>query len=202
MANRPGSLIKSGMILKIAKLKIKNFYLMSLLDVILIIIIASFGLFGLWFGLIHTLGSLLGTILGVFLATRYYETAANWLMNITGWQPNFSKVIIFIIVFFLINRLVGLAFWLMNKILGFLTKLPFISGINRFLGMLFGALEGAIGLGMIFYFIGKYPLAEYFMQYLGESFLIPHLVSLAAVLLPFVPEALKAIESSIEYFIK
>ncbi len=175
---------------------------MSLLDVIFIIIIASFGLFGLWFGLIHTLGSLLGTVFGVFLATRYYEAASNWLMDITGWQANFSKVLIFIIVFFLINRLVGLAFWIIDKMLGFITRLPFISGINRFLGMLFGALEGVIGLGMVFYFIGKFPLAEYFMEYLGESFLIPHLVSFASILLPFVPEALKTIESSIEYFIK
>ena len=175
---------------------------MSLFDLVLIIIIASFGLFGLWFGLIHTLGSLVGTILGVFLATRYYEIAANWLMDITGWQANFSKVLIFIIVFFLINRLVGLAFWVIDKLLGFITRLPFISGINRFLGMLFGILEGAIGLGMIFYFIGKFPLSEWFMGKLGESFLMPHFVNMAKILLPFVPEALKTVQSSIEYFIK
>ena len=175
---------------------------MSWLDIVLIIIIASFGLFGLWFGLIHTLGSLVGTILGVFLATRYYEIVANWLMNITGWQANFSKVLIFIIVFFLINRLVGLAFWMIDKLLGFITRLPFISGINRFLGMLFGILEGAIGLGMIFYFIGKFPLSQWFMSKLGESFLMPHLVKMAKILLPFVPEALKTVQSSIEYFIK
>ncbi len=175
---------------------------MSLFDLILIIIITSFGLFGLWFGLIHTLGSLVGTILGVFLATRYYEYAANWLINITGWQANFSKVLIFIIVFFLINRLVGLAFWIIDKLLGFITRLPFLNGINRFLGLLFGVLEGAIGLGMIFYFIGKFPLSEWFMEKLGESFLMPHLVNMAKILLPFVPEALKAVQSSVDYFIK
>ncbi|HRY37025.1 MAG TPA: CvpA family protein [Candidatus Magasanikbacteria bacterium] len=175
---------------------------MSLFDITLIIIIGSFGLFGLWFGLVHTLGSLIGMILGVFLATRYYETMANWLMNITGWQANFSKVLIFIIAFFLINRLVGLIFWIIDKLLGFITRLPFINGINRFLGLLFGLLEGAIGLGMVFYFIGKFPLSEWFMGKLGESFLMPSLVNMANILTPFIPEALKAVQSSIDYFIK
>lgn len=175
---------------------------MSLFDLVLIIIIASFGLFGLWFGLIHTLGSLLGTVLGVFLATRYYEIAANWLMNITGWQANFSKVLIFVIVFFLINRLVGLAFWIIDKLLGFVTRLPFISGINRFLGLIFGLFEGAVGLGMIFYFIAKFPLSEWFMGKLGESIILPQLVGMANIFSPFIPEALKAIQNSIDYFIK
>jgi uncharacterized membrane protein required for colicin V production len=72
---------------------------MSLFDIILLCIIAGFGLFGLWFGLISTLGSIAGTLLGVYLASRWYVPVAEWLINTTGWSPNFSKVVIFIIVF-------------------------------------------------------------------------------------------------------
>ena len=88
---------------------------MPYFDIVLVVIIVLFGLFGLWFGLIHTLGSLAGMVVGVFLASRYYEVGANWLMSLTGWGDNFSKVLIFIIAFFVINRLVGLVFWIVIK---------------------------------------------------------------------------------------
>ena len=110
---------------------------MPLIDIILLIIIAGFGMFGLWFGLIHTLGSLIGTIAGIYLATRFYEPMAGWLTNITGWGGNVPKVIMFIVAFIVINRLVGFAFWIVDKVLSLVTRLPFIAGINRFLGLIF-----------------------------------------------------------------
>ncbi|OGH93618.1 MAG: hypothetical protein A2538_04155 [Candidatus Magasanikbacteria bacterium RIFOXYD2_FULL_41_14] len=171
---------------------------MPYFDIVLVVIIVLFGLFGLWFGLIHTLGSLAGMVVGVFLASRYYEVGANWLMSLTGWGDNFSKVLIFIIAFFVINRLVGLAFWIVDKILSLITHLPFVSGINRFLGLVFGLLEGAVGLGMILYFISRFPLSEMFMNALGESRLAPTLVHLANILLPLVPEGLRILQSTIE----
>lgn len=169
----------------------------SYFDLALLIIIAGFGLFGLWFGLVHTLGSLVGTVAGAYLAAIYYEPVANWLMNTTGWGENFSKVLIFIIVFFLINRLVGLVFWIVDKILSFFTRLPFISSIDRVFGMAFGVLEGAIVLGLIFYFIGKFPVGVNFMSWIVESKIVPHLIKIASVLLPLLPMALKTIQTTL-----
>ena len=171
---------------------------MSFFDISLLIIIGIFGLAGLWFGLIHTLGSLAGTVLGVFLATRYYETASNWLIGVTGWGANFSKVLIFIIVFFIINRLVGLAFWVVDKILSVFTKLPFIKGINRFLGLIFGLLEGAIVIGVVFYFIARFPLGDKFMAALGASQIAPPTVKMASILWPLIPDALRVLQSTLE----
>lgn len=170
---------------------------MSFFDISLIVIIGLFGLAGLWFGLIHTIGSLAGTVLGVFLATRYYEPVANWLVNVTGWGEHFSKVLIFIIAFFIINRLVGLAFWVVDKILSVFTKLPFISGINRFLGLIFGVLEGAIVVGMVFFFIARFPLGDKFMAALAASQIAPATVKLASILWPLIPDALKMLQSTI-----
>lgn len=65
---------------------------MSLFDIILIVIVAGFGLFGLWFGLVHTLGSLIGTVFGVYLASRYYGPVAEWLIRATGWGKCFPRV--------------------------------------------------------------------------------------------------------------
>jgi len=172
---------------------------MPLIDIILLIIIASFGMFGLWFGLIHTLGSLIGTIAGIYLATRFYEPMAGWLANITGWGGNVPKVVMFIIAFIVINRLVGFVFWIIDKVLSLITRLPFIAGINRFMGFIFGLLEGIITLGMIIYFIERFPLSAGIMQKLTESSIAPRLSGVIVILLPLLPEALKMLKSTVDY---
>ncbi|KKQ28081.1 MAG: Colicin V production protein [Candidatus Magasanikbacteria bacterium GW2011_GWC2_37_14] len=172
---------------------------MSLFDIILLIIIGGFTMFGFWFGLIHTLGSLLGTVFGAYLAARFYEPMAGWLMNITGWGGNISKVLMFIIAFIIINRLVGFAFWIVEKITNVITYLPFIQGINRLLGMILGLAEGLITLGLIFYFIERFPLSDTFMQWMANSVVVPYTLSIAAVLIPLLPEALKMLKSTVDY---
>jgi len=170
---------------------------LSYFDLALVLIIGGFGLFGLWFGIVHTIGSLVGTVAGVYLAGIFYEPVANWLINTTGWGANFSKVLIFIIVFFIINRLVGLGFWIIDKILSFFTHLPFIRSLDRLLGMVFGLLEGVLGLGIIFFFINKFPLGETFMGWFAGSKIVPSLVKVASILWPLLPDALKMIQGFI-----
>lgn len=172
---------------------------MSLFDITLIVIIAGFALFGLWFGLVHTFGSLVGTILGAYLASRYYEQLAQWLMGITGWGENASKVIMFIIAFILINRLVGVAFWLVDRILSIVTRLPGINGLNHLLGLGLGALEGAITVGLILYFIERFPLSDKIMAAMAGSVVSPYLISLASVLVPLLPEGLRLLRSTVDY---
>lgn len=172
---------------------------MGLFDIILLIIIGGFAMFGFWFGLIHTLGSLLGTVFGAYLAARFYEPMAGWLMGITGWGGNAAKVVMFIIAFLIINRLVGFAFWIFDKTIGVITRLPFINSLNRFSGLILGAFEGAVTLGLIIYFIERFPLSDKFMSWLAESIVAPYLSGIAAVLLPLLPEALKILKSTVDY---
>jgi len=174
---------------------------MSLFDLILLIIISGFALFGLWFGLIHTLGSLIGTVFGVYLASRYYEPVANWIINFSDWGQNYVKVIVFIVTFMLITRLVGFIFWIMEKVLTIFTRLPFIHGLDKMLGALFGILEGAIVVGVCLFFISRFPISLSFMEGLGKSQLAPPLVKLASILMPLFPEALRMLRSTVESLI-
>lgn len=171
---------------------------MSFFDIILLIIIGGFALFGLWFGLVHTLGSLIGTVLGVYLAARFYAPVAAWLMHITGWNGNFSKVLVFILAFIIINRLVGLAFYFIDKLLSIVTRLPFIHSIDRLLGFAFGILEGAIVLGVSFYFINKFPLSPNFMNHVAASKVVPLCVAISSILWPFIPQAIKLLKDSLK----
>lgn len=171
---------------------------MSFFDLVLVIIIGGFGLFGLWFGLVHTLGSLLGTIAGVYLASRFYEPVANWIVQYTGWGANISKTITFIIAFILITRLVGFIFWLIEKAFSIVTKLPFIKSIDKISGLIFGLLEGAFVVGMALFFFTRFPLGPKFMEGLAQSHVAPPLVKMASILWPLLPDALRAIKSVVE----
>jgi uncharacterized membrane protein required for colicin V production len=172
---------------------------MQFIDIILLIIISGFALFGVWFGFIHTLGSLLGTVIGAILASRYYEVMAEWLFDITGWEGNVPGIIMFIVAFILINRLVGIIFWLVERGLKILNMLPFFKMFNRFFGLIFGTIEGAITIGVIIYFIERFPLSDRIMEYLAGSVVAPYTTDVAAIIIPLLPDAIKVLHTTVDY---
>ncbi len=172
---------------------------MEFIDIILLIIIGGFALFGLWFGFVHTLGSLIGTILGIYLASRFYQPFADWIVQTTGWGANLSRIIMFAIAFIIINRLVGFGFWLLDRFFSLVTHLPFIRSIDRLFGFVLGAFEGIITIGFVIFFIERYPLSPAFMEKLSVSIVAPFTVGVAAILWPLLPEALKILKSTVDY---
>ena len=174
---------------------------MSIFDISLLIIIGGFALFGLWFGLIRTLGSLVGTVVGVFVASRFYESLANWIINLTGWSQNYVKVIVFVAAFLIITRLVGFVFWLIEKVFSIFTKLPFLHGLDKILGMVLGALEGVVVVGVSLFFIARFPISAAFMSGLADSQVAPPLVKIASILIPLFPEALSMLRSTVDNLI-
>jgi membrane protein required for colicin V production len=174
---------------------------MSIFDIVLLVIISGFALFGLWFGLVHTIGSLIGTAFGVYLASRYYEPVANWIIGFSGWNQNYIKVIVFIVSFTLITRLVGFVFWIMEKFLTIFTRMPFVHGLDKLLGAIFGVLEGAVVVGVSLYFIARFPISLSFMDGLAHSQVAPPLVKIASILVPLFPETLRMLRSTVESLI-
>lgn len=172
---------------------------MEIMDIVLLAIIGVFGLAGFFFGFIHALGSLFGTIVGVYLATRYYNLLADWLIKITGWEGNIVRVIMFIIAFLIITRLVGIMFFFMEKIFGILNFVPFVKTFNRLLGLFLGFAEGIISVGFVIFFIERFPLSERFMANLIDSVVAMYASQIASILWPLLPEAFKLLQSSVDY---
>lgn len=123
---------------------------------------------------------------------------AEWLIGITGWEENITSVFMFVVAFFLINRAVGLFFWVIDKALSVITRLPFIKSINRLGGLVLGIFEGLLTIGLIFYFIERFPFSERIMAYVSESVVVPFSVDVATVLLPLLPEGLRLLQSSVD----
>lgn len=172
---------------------------MELVDIILIIIIAGFAIAGFRFGLIHTIGSLLGTIFSVYIASRYYEPMADWIIRITGWGENFSRFLMFALAFVILGRLVGILFWFLEKFFHLITWLPFVKSLNRILGLIFGAFEGVLIIGIIVYFLERFPFSQRLLEILVQSEIAPWAGGVASILWPLFPEALRLLRSSVDY---
>ncbi|MBU4422069.1 CvpA family protein [Candidatus Parcubacteria bacterium] len=162
---------------------------MAFIDLIFLVVLGGFALFGLWFGLIHTLGSLLGTLLGVFLASRWYDNVALWAQEKFSGSLGIWNFIAFIVLFILINRLVGFLFHIFERAFDLITALPFLKSINRLAGALMGLLEGAVVLGAIVFMAKHVPFG--FEDIIAKSQLKDYFTGVFNVLLPLVPEALK-----------
>jgi membrane protein required for colicin V production len=170
---------------------------MILFDLILLLILGGFVLYGLWFGLINTLGVLVGTIAGAFLAARWYDPVSSWAGFLFGGHTNLAKVVCFLILFIIINRLVGLVFWLIDKIFSFFKIIPFLSTINRLLGAVFGFLEGVLVLGLTLFVAERYPLGDWFINSLADSKVAHYLIAVGKILMPLLPEVLRQLKSLI-----
>lgn len=169
---------------------------MTIFDLILLIILSGFTLFGFWFGLVHTLGALAGVLVGATVASRYYVFVADFVHNITGGSENAVKVLSFIVLFILINRLVGFVFYLLDEAFGIVKIIPFLSGINRLLGAVIGFIEGALIIGMSLYFASIHPFSLWLSEMILEkSEVAKYFLGVAAILLPLIPDAVKELQA-------
>lgn len=171
---------------------------MVIFDVVLLIILAGFVFYGLFFGLIRTLGSLVGIVAGAWLASRYYLAVFDWAENLFFGYGNLGKVVCFILLFVIINRLIGFGFSLLNKAFNIIAIIPFLKTINRLAGAILGFIEGGLVLGLILYVAAKYSfIGSLFGDWLSGSQVAPFLLKFVNVLLPLLPEVLKKLQSLI-----
>ncbi|NQU83308.1 MAG: CvpA family protein [Parcubacteria group bacterium] len=171
---------------------------MPIFDIILLVILGGFTLFGFWFGLIHTFGALFGIIIGASVASRFFDVVADFIHPFTGGNTNALKVIAFIVLFLLINRLVGFVFYLLEKSFHFLEILPFLSGFNRIGGAVLGFVEGGLIIGLFLYFASIHPFSMWLSEMiLDKSQYAEYFLNAAGVLMPLLPEALKELKAKL-----
>lgn len=169
---------------------------MGFIDIVLIVIVGAFVLFGLFFGLVHTLGSLLGTIVGIIFASRLVDPAFETFGFLFG-GGTVSRIIIFILIFFIITRLVGIVFWFVGKIFNVLTWIPFAQSLDRLLGGLFGFVEGVIVVGVALFYAMQVLPDDTLRTMLETSVVADFLVATMSVLQVFFPEAARqSVESA------
>jgi len=161
---------------------------MSTFDIILILIIAGFVFHGLFFGLIRTLGSIVGIIVGIWLANIFYLPLYELIKNLFLGHDTLGRAVVFVILFVIINRLIGFGFAILDGTYNILSIVPFLKTINRLSGALFGLIEGGLLLGVGLYALKQYPFLYSFLEkYIAKSQVAPYLINYAAMIIPFLP---------------
>lgn len=166
---------------------------LTILDLILLLILFLFIAFGFALGLVQTIGALIGVVLGAWLAGQWYQPVGDWLTPILLGHATAAYIIAFILVFTIINRLVGLAFWFINKIFNLISIIPFTKSLNRLLGALLGLLEGTLALGIILYFSSQITISEWWLEVINGSQVAGWLMAMAGILVPLLPEIIEKV---------
>ena len=171
---------------------------MEILDIVLLVLLAFFTFSGLRKGLIRSLGHIVGLIIGAYVASHFYLQVFEWGRVWAGDHEALGKAIAFVILFVVATSLTNFIFYLIEKLFNLLAFIPGSKYINNLLGGALGLLEGALFLGLILYVVSRYAfIAGSFGEKLTDSVVAPWLIKVANLILPVLPDALKALQSLI-----
>ncbi|MBI2483481.1 CvpA family protein [Candidatus Uhrbacteria bacterium] len=168
---------------------------MSLLDIALLTILGGFVLYGFLLGFIHALGVVVGIVIGAYVAGHLFNPIALYIATSLGWSLNVLRVIVFLLLFGIVNRLVGFGFSLVHKLFQMLRFIPFLSSVNRLAGALLGLIEGIIVLGAGLYLTTKYPISPEFTAAIAQSRIAPPLIFAAYLIVPLLPALVRELRS-------
>jgi len=166
---------------------------MIIFDIVLLIILSGFIFYGLFFGLIRTVGSLIGIIGGLWFTLVFYLTVFDWVKNLFFGHEFAGKIITFFILFTLINRLAGFIFALLDRTFDLISIIPFLKTINRLAGACLGFIEGGLVLGLILLYISQTAFAGW----LDGSKVAPFLVNYTQAIMPLLPGLLNRVKGMI-----
>ncbi len=169
----------------------------TITDLILLLAISGFAFTGFWFGLIHMVGSFVSIVVAALVSGKYFDFVAVKLSFLFGGNENLGRVITFILIFLFVTRIVGLVFWLINKLFNIVAILPFVKSINRLGGAVLGLLEGIILTSLSLYLAVRYPLGETVTNALSSSKVVEYLLGVANKAAPLLPEVVQKVQAVI-----
>lgn len=171
-------------------------------DLLLLLTIFGYVWGGFWTGLIQSIGGLVGTFVGVIVASRTYVSLGDWSSLVFANNHTLANVFAFVLVFLIVSRLIGLAFFLVNKIFHFIAIIPGLKFINRLGGAIFGFLEGALFIGITLQFMSRLPISSGFAETLAHSKLSHYFLAVTAWLVPLFPAFLKQATNAVDSVLK
>lgn len=118
---------------------------MIIIEILVIIVFLAFIANGYKAGAIETLGRVIGAIAG-FVFARASAMKAVGILSLF-MKPHWAYLISFLVIFLVVDTLVGWLFRTADSLLKIFTRLPILRQINSYLGGIFGFLEGVVVIG-------------------------------------------------------
>jgi|GEM_PF-746778 len=153
------------------------------LDIVFIIIISAFSIYGLIRGFVKEIVSIISIVLGFYIALYWYEEAARYLAGFKN--QNLQNILGFILVFIVASLIVSL----LGKLVSLALKGIELGCINYLLGLVIGFFKGVFVV-CVFLLVLVYS-QPYSNKVLAESQLTPAIISLTKTIAAFTPSGLK-----------
>ncbi|TYO98510.1 membrane protein required for colicin V production [Geothermobacter ehrlichii] len=147
---------------------------MNLVDILILVVLLFFLVKGALRGLLREVCSLIGLLLGGFLAFRYQGPLAETIMDVLDWPAQVCVVIAFLLLFFSCVALFAVLGFLLSRFV----KMVFLGGLNRVTGAFFGLVQGVLLLAIIMFALSLRPLPWGLTPVFKASQLAPPLVTL------------------------
>ncbi|MFH0804579.1 MAG: CvpA family protein [Patescibacteria group bacterium] len=163
---------------------------MAIFDIVLVVLFFGFVGAGFYFGFIHTLGAVIGTVVGVLVASNFYGAIAPFFQFFM-LKEGVANTLAFIIIFLLVSRLVGYLAHLFDQGFKIIRFIPFASSANRLAGALFGFFEATLVLGTILFVTSQFQISPAVNAAIDSSAFAGLLMTIAQILTPLIPESLK-----------
>ena len=151
-------------------------------------------------GLINAVGNLIGTVVGAIVATNFFEKLAVWVGTPFNLSDNLIRILCFLLIFIVANRLVSAVFHLLDKGINLLSIIPFLKIINRLAGAILGVVTGGLIIGLFLVFITKFPLAVFFTKQMENSQVAQFLFQYGKILMPLLPEYFKKAQEMVNMY--
>ncbi len=167
---------------------------MSTVDITLLVLWGGFVWAGFWYGLIQTLGGVVGVVAGSIIAGRTYAVVGSWL-GAAGDRAGLAEWLAFTTIFVVVNRAVAMATGTVGKVLNVAKVVPGVASANRLGGALVGLVEGALVLGLLINLAQTLQVSERLTAYLEGSRIADLLGAVGGSLMPLLPEAIRSVTS-------
>lgn len=169
---------------------------MPVFDIVLLVLFFGFVFVGFWLGLIHTVGALIGMVVGLVVASNFYDDISPFLQFLFVKQ-SIANFVSFVVVFLVVSRLIGFIFFRIEKAFRIITFLPLVGAVNRLGGALLGFVEGAFVLGTVLMIASSFALPDSFLNMINNSAFAQLLIKIAKILTPLISESLRTVQSGI-----
>jgi len=174
---------------------------MGFIDIVLLVIVGAFVFYGFFFGLIHTIASLIGSILGIIIASRLVDPVFEAFGFLLGGGA-FARIVLFILIFFVVIKLVGIVVWFVTKVFDLLAWIPFAQTFNRLLGGVFGLIEGIVVVGVVLYYMMLVLPDDALRSMLETSNVANILIAMMSALQVFFPETVRQATQATEVIVE
>lgn len=125
----------------------------AVIDLGIIIMFLVFLVRGFQQGLIRQTMALLGLLLGLKIASDQYQFLSIYIQTHFTISPSWANIVSFALILIVVILVVNLVGWLLHG----LTKVLFLSFVDRVVGAILGLVKGGIVIYLILVLVSKIP---------------------------------------------